>query len=488
MTRESQGDIDWATSAKTDSTPIIRLGMWSIGVMFITFLAWGSLFDLSSAVITSGTLVSEGRNKLIQHPVGGRIMSIKVAEGDHVELGEVLMELDPSRAEADLSKIDARRASLAALKTRLDAERKGGSGRLFQRPDFKLRSAPLRGASLPIKPVMMANLRGALRNPAAIAPISFETTASIARTPESDERPDELVESQRDAYRSGRKLLSKEVAGLKKKAQTLAHQKSGIDARIASQMKLIDMTRKEIARLEPLAAEGYVARNRLDDDRRSVLEMEGNIAALKLDVASHINQIAEVNVQIEKARVAASDEAAREYARIVAELAEVNDQRRAAMEVITSLNVRAPVSGQLASLEITTTGGVFGAGDVVGQIVPDGAPLLVEARTAPSDIKYVQPGQFAEIAITAFDRRLDDTFRGEVVYVSADAQKDEKTGDQFFITRLKLLPGQGAQGANLSDLQAGMQSEVYINTGSRTFLAYLGKPLLDSFKRAFRER
>jgi len=122
MSRAKNSEILWARNSKTDSRPIIRTGIWSIGVVMALFLIWGSVFQLASAVITPGTLVSQGRNKLIQHSVGGRVLRIHVVEGERLKAGQMVLELDPTQAHAELSKINSRHASLTALKSRLDAE------------------------------------------------------------------------------------------------------------------------------------------------------------------------------------------------------------------------------------------------------------------------------------------------------------------------------------------------------------------------------
>ena len=162
-----------------------------------------------------------------------------------------------------------------------------------------------------------------------------------------------------------------------------------------------------------------------------------------------------------KSRSEYANSAAREYTKIVAELAEITDQLVAAEDLVTGSIVRAPVSGMLLRLSATTIGGVVGAADVVGEIVPEGAPLVVQARVQPVDIDYVHVGQDAEIAVTAFNRRIDDTIHGRVTYKSADAETDEKSGETFFTVRLALAGGQGKGRNRLSDIQAGMQAEVY---------------------------
>lgn len=486
MGEQAVPEIHWNASARSDSKPIVKMGLWSIGIVMVVFLIWGSTFKLDSAIITPGTVTSLGKNQLVQHSLGGQISELHVKEGDRVEAGQPIVSLEPQQAKAEQAKLDARHASLTALRDRLDAERSGGS-RAMREPSRKLVFPALRGVSSQPAAVQVS-LRGGDGETIALDALEKTALAAPENTkpaPPTDEP--ELYQSQREAYDSGRALLSKEVAALEKKADTLRKQREGLKARIGAQNALLDMTSNELARLQPLADRGYVARNRIDEKRRVVLELEGAIAALNLDIGGIENQLGEVALQIDKARIANSDVAAREYARIVAEIAEIEEQRTAARDAVRGLVVRAPVSGYLAELQVNTVGGVFSGGDVIGAIVPEGAPLVVEARVAPSDIDYVNIGQKADVAITAFNRRLDDSLTGIVEFVSPDSQKDENTGEQYFTVRLRFAEEEGGNDRR-EDIQPGMQTEVYIHTGSRTFLTYLSKPLLDSFRRAFREQ
>ena len=299
---------------------------------------------------------------------------------------------------------------------------------------------------------------------------------------------DELFQSQKDAYYSGQKLLGQEVKALEKKAETLQKQRDGVLARGNSQKALLAIAQGEYRRLKPLALAGYVARNRLSDRERTMLELQGAVTALGLDVLAADTQIAEINVQISKTRTQNSDVASKQYTKIIGEIAEISDQLKAAEAAVIGATIRAPAPGTLLRFTATTVGGVIGAGDNIGEVVPLGTPLVVQARVLPGDIDYVQIGQEAKIAVTAFNRRIDDTLTGRVVYKSADTSRDEKTGDPFFTVRLELLGSIGTGRNRFKDIQAGMQSEIYIHTGSRTFMSYLAKPVIDSFRRAFREQ
>lgn len=503
MAEPVNSEIAWRANAKTDSNSIIRVGFWSVGVLLMFFTLWASLFPLSSAVITPGTFVSDGRNKLIQHQSGGRVQEIFVVEGQQLAAGQPILAFDKIQSQAELTQLSARHAALKALKARLDAERSGGLRKMIApKPQAKPQQLTLRGAAgINTAPNTGLTLRGDAGTPVVIGapprqPQKSTPLVQIASLPAAQARSDllqsggdqELVDSQREAYSSGRRLLAREIESLNKKVETLQKQKDGLRARLRSQQTMLAMNRREYDRLLPLAQKGYVARNRLNERERTVLELEGSVTALRLEGDGVDNQIEEVRVQIKKARNEYQNSAAREYAKIVSELAEISDQVVAARKKVTQSVVRAPVSGTLTRLLATTVGGVMGGADLIGEIVPQDAPLVVEARVQPADIDYVKVGQDAEIAVTAFNRRIDDTLQGRVAFKSADAEADEKSEETYFTVRLEILGSEGKGRSRLSDIQAGMQSEIYINTGSRTFMAYLAKPIIDSFKRAFREQ
>ncbi len=471
--KNQAAQIRWNVHAKTDSNSIIRLGSWSVGALMLVFVIWGSLFPLSSAVITPGTFVSEGKNKLIQHSSGGRVHKIFVVEGEQLEKGQAILELDQTQVRAELTRLQARHSSLSALRARLDAERSGGLRRMAV-PQLNLGGVSLRGngdSSFVVATAQKASLQN----------VNLEIVSGF-------QGGDELYQSQRDAYLSGQKLLSQEIKALEKKAETLQKQRDGLRARENAQQALLVIARREYRRLKPLADAGYVARNRLNERERTMLELQGAATALGLDVLAVGTQISEISVLISKARIASSDVASKQYTKIIGEIAEISDQLKAAEATVKGSVIRAPASGTLLRMVATTVGGVIGAGDKIGEIVPQGTPLVVQARVLPGDIDYVQIGQEAKIAVTAFNRQIDDSLKGRVVYKSADASKDEKSGDPYFTVRLELLGNMGTGRSRFEDIQAGMQSEIYIHTGSRTFMTYMAKPMIDSFRRAFREQ
>jgi HlyD family secretion protein len=120
-------------------------------------------------------------------------------------------------------------------------------------------------------------------------------------------------------------------------------------------------------------------------------------------------------------------------------------------------------------------------------IVPDGDMLVVEVRIAPNEIDRVHYSQKAVLRFTAFDQRTTPELTAEVVLVSADVSQDAKTGTNYFAVRIT-VPDEEVERLKGVTLVPSMPVESFIETGERTVLAYLVKPLRDQIMRAFRER
>lgn len=94
-------------------------------IAFSIFLIWAFFAPLDKGVVTPGTVMVSGYRKLLQHPTGGLIQEILVKEGDQVKEGDVLIRINPLKAEADLSTAQLQYISALATEARLQSERRG---------------------------------------------------------------------------------------------------------------------------------------------------------------------------------------------------------------------------------------------------------------------------------------------------------------------------------------------------------------------------
>jgi len=167
--------------------------------------------------------------------------------------------------------------------------------------------------------------------------------------------------------------------------------------------------------------------------------------------------------------------------------AELEQKAVSARDIIARIDIRAPTSGLIHQLVAHTIGGVIKAGDPIMEIVPDSDDLQIEAKLDPKDIDQVRTGQKAFVRFSAFNARVTPQVAGDVSYVSADTSKETQGTAPFYTVRVT-LPEEERHKLDGEQLVSGMPAEVFMQTGSRTMLSYLFKPILEQLSRAFVER
>jgi multidrug efflux pump subunit AcrA (membrane-fusion protein) len=216
-----------------------------------------------------------------------------------------------------------------------------------------------------------------------------------------------------------------------------------LDAQINSEVEQLGYLAEEIVGIEKLVGQGYSPKTRLLDLYRRRSELQG----LKT----------EQEAQLEAAR-----------------------------DVIARSVIRAPIAGIVVGLRVHTTGGVIRPGDPLLSLVPLDEPLVVEVRVNPNDIDIVHKDLVARVRLTPLNARSVPPLEGRVVWISADAMTDEKSGASYYLARVEITARDGLPEDVV--LYPGMPAEVMIPTGERTFFDYLMAPITRSFRHAFREQ
>jgi HlyD family secretion protein len=150
-------------------------------------------------------------------------------------------------------------------------------------------------------------------------------------------------------------------------------------------------------------------------------------------------------------------------------------------------DIRAPQAGTVFQLAVHTVGGVISAGEPIMLIVPDGEDLQVKAKVKPEYIEQVRVGQSVLLRFSGLDIHSTPEIDGTVTRISADTSTDKRTGQPYYTIRMALPAEQIARLHGIK-LIPGMPVEAFVQTGQRTVISYLMKPLHDQFMRAFRER
>ena len=180
---------------------------------------------------------------------------------------------------------------------------------------------------------------------------------------------------------------------------------------------------------------------------------------------------------------------------IDADLAETQARR---IEVETRLNesldrlgrtsLVAPVEGTDLNLRFKTTGGVNRPGEAVMDIVPSGDELIIDARVSPTDIDDVRSGVAAYVTFPSYPQRHLPRIDGVVSQISADTMEDERSGQQYYVAKVRIDRTHLTELAPEVELTPGLPAVVFITTGERTVLEYLLQPVMQSLERSFRER
>lgn len=414
-----------------------------IAVAFGGLALWSILAPIDGAVIAPGQVVVESNRKAVQHMEGGIIAAINVREGDLVNAGIPLVELERTVPLANLGMIDGQLAELYARRSRLEAERDSAD---------------------------------ALNAPRGVeAVISGGTFA-------------EKVAGQAELFAAKKETRTTQVALLEERIVQQRERIAGLKVQIEALSDQRDLIADELDGVRTLHAEGYAPKTRLRELEREARRLDGESGALRAGVAEAESVIAEARLEITRLKTSGREESISELRDVDASIVELEERRIAANEVLERTTIKAPEAGRVLALNIHTIGGVIAPGAAIMEIVPDGVPLLIAARVSPNDIDKIEAGQETLVRFSGLGGRKTPEAIGHVKTVSADSLIDQTTGVPYYLASIELPPNDELDRVLKGQkLTPGMPAEAYIRTGSQPAIAYLLKPLADAAARSLRE-
>ncbi|TPI32052.1 HlyD family type I secretion periplasmic adaptor subunit [Mesorhizobium sp. B3-2-1] len=439
MTTQS---IAWDNQPRTDIRRVALTGYAAIALLAGGFGYWAVSAPLSGAVITQGTISATGGNIQIQHREGGIVQALLVHEGDRVQLGQDLIVLDPTAAQAELNRLTRQSIALRASAARLEAERDGLD-----------RLAPI----------------------AEAAPAPFQHDFEILIREQQKEFDARLAR-----FRSEKSILAQRAAMHRQSVTGLQAQKQAIQQQA-------EVVKKELGIKTSLLDRGLTNRTEYSQLLRSEADLVGQAGALEANLATANTQIVEAQEQTERLTTQRVEEALTKLDDVRSNLADVEEQTRAAEAVVRRTTIKAPAAGIVVSSTYNSKGSVIAPGEKIMEILPTASGLVVDARLRPKDIDQVRVGQPAKLRLSALNSRLTPEVSATVTRISADRLIDQTSREPYFRAKLTIaadLP----PGVRRDQLYPGTPVEAFISTGDRTFLEYLARPMLDSFARAFAEQ
>lgn len=429
-------DADWSAGRP------LFWGFLTVALLLGGLGGWSVFTTLAGAIVAPGQIEVSQNRQVVQHPDGGVVEAILVREGDRVVAGDILLRLDGSALRSELAIVENQLLELGARRARLAAQSGKATGVVFP-----------------------SSLLAAAEGRADVAEI-------VAGQDSLFRKQAEALAQARDQRQTRIRQIDSQITGL------IAQEEA-----IATQMRLLA---EELVIQRDLLARGLSQAPRVSALERELAQLKGQAGGLTSARAEAEGRITEIEIE-STALVTQSREAAEAELRdVVARELELQERRGALQDRIARLDVRAPASGLVLGLAVTTPQSVVRAADALMFVVPQDRPLLVAARVPVTHVDEVRPGQEVRLVFSSLPASLTRELVGRVMLVSADALADERTGQSYFRTEIAL---EAEMLARLDGVQVvpGMPVDAFIRTGDRTPLSYLLKPFTDYFRAAFRE-
>jgi HlyD family secretion protein len=418
-----------------------------VGSLLVAFIAfglggWASTAEISGALIAPGSLVVDSNVKKVQHPTGGVVGELFVRDGDHVKAGDMLIRLDETVTRANLAIVTKGLTELYARRARLAAERDGD-----------------------------------------------DTVAVPAELADSVDKPEvkEALSSERRLFDLRRQDRLGQKQQLHERIAQLQQQVTGLTAQEDSKDKQVALIEQELAGVRDLWQRNLVQLNRLTSLEREEAQLEGEHGQLIAQAAEAKGKMAEIQLQIIQVDQDLFSDVAKELRETDSKIGEYVERKVTAEDQLKRTDIRAPQDGIVFQSTANTVGGVVTAGDPMMLIVPESDNLLVEVKVDPKDIDQLQFGQAVVLRFSSFNARTTPEINGAVVRIAADTTTEQRTGQSYYLVRISMTADEIKRLGDVK-LTPGMPVEAFIQTGERTMLSYLIKPLHDQLMRSFREK
>jgi HlyD family secretion protein len=418
-----------------------------VGLAIVVVLAgglggWASTAEISGALIAPGSIVVETNVKKVQHPTGGVVGELLAHDGDLVKAGQVVVRLDDTVTKASLAIVTKNLDGLWARAARLQAEQQGLDKVAFPKMLLDRADDP------DVKTVIASETK------------LFEVRVN-GRVGQKAQLRERITQ------------LNEEIAGL-------AAQEKAKDQEIA-------LVEKELTGVRDLYEKHLVQMSRLTTLERDAARLNGERAQYIASRAQAKGKITETELQIIQVDKDMVSDVSKDLRETNDKIGEFVERKVTAEDQLRRVDIRSPQNGMVLQSTVHTVGGVITAGDAIMMIVPQADDLQVEAKVNPQDIDKLQIGQKTLLRLSAFNQRTTPELNGTVSRVSPDVTTDQRTGQSYYTIRVSMPP---AEIARLGDakLIPGMPVEAFVQTGDRTMLSYLIKPLSDQLMRTFRER
>ncbi|MEP5631075.1 MAG: HlyD family type I secretion periplasmic adaptor subunit [Tateyamaria sp.] len=421
----------------------VFIGLLGLVGLLGGFAAWATMTEIAGAIIAPGRIEVDQNRQIVQHPTGGVVSKINVKEGDSVQAGDLLIQLDIKQLESSLAIVEGQLYEFMARRARLTAERDGTDT------------------------------------------IAFDP--ELLEIAEARAEVHELVEGQRNLFFARQDSVDSQTDQLGQRADQTRNQIVGITAQETSLARQLELIEQELTAQQSLLDRGLTQASGVLALQRQSASLDGQLGELAASKAQSEQRITEVEMEVLRLGSTAREDAITQLRDLRTRELELIEQRFALLADIDRMEIRAPVSGIVYNMRVQTMRSVVRGADPVLFIIPQDRPLVIAARIDPIHIDQIITGQNVNLRFSALDQRTTPELVGQVLLVSADAFEDESIGASYYRAEIVLNEGEVDKLTEGQALIPGMPVEAFIRTADRSPLAYLIKPMADYFNRAFRE-
>lgn len=362
---------DAAMSAK----PAIRAGLAIIAIFFLCLLLWMIYVPLRSDIHATGEVVFKTKRQTVQHLEGGIVKEILVRDGDLAQAGQPLIRLESDQVEPLVNLYEEQNLSEIAYLARMTAESKDLDSIRYPR-----------------------SLTDRAKEPA------------VARIIETEER---LFTTRKAAFQNQQKLLQLQIAQITESTK-------GTQERLAAKKQEIALLREQLETNQALQKQGYVTNTVVQDIQRTLAAYTGEYDVLAASIASDRQRKAEFEQRIQAVKAERIQNAVNDMKQSSLRRIEQQEKARPLQDTLDRQVIRAPITGKIVGLKVSTIGGVILPREALLEIAPMGDDLVLEAKITLEDISEVKVGQQADVTISGIHLLTRPDVKAVVKYISDD--------------------------------------------------------------------
>ena len=422
---------------------LAHAGWWMVLGAILPIGLWVSLAPLSMAVVAPAFVKVDLNRRPVQHLEGGIVRAVLVRDGQRVKAGDPVLMLGDVVVAADRNRLGYRVNVERAALARFESEQAHAKTLVFS-----------------------------------------DELLTAAR---QDERVKQGLQKEAALFDARRNSLASEVALMKTQRERVEQEMTALRSQIGQAESSLALQQRDLDANRGLLKSGFISRIRIGQIESMVMDYASKLEERRSELARAAQRLVESDLKIKSAQNEYAKGASDQVKVTAARLAEIEQELRKSEDAAVRQIVTAPASGEVIDLKFTSPGAVIRPGDLIAEIVPIDAKLMVEARIRPEEINHVHVDQPARIKFTAFKFRNSSMVTGKVTYVSGDRLTDRATNLPYYSVMI-LADADSVQSAGAElKLQAGMPAEVYVEGTSQTALQYLSEPVTRTIRRAGRQ-